>query len=180
MIIIVSDLKKRITELNKSIDKYDEDLLNIENIFVKIKEIWLGEIANAFLEKVELENRKINNNIIELKQLVSVYENIIIDYSNLGNKIFFDFRNKDYVNSLLDDYLTMVLEIMNVFESIHVKYYFIIEKYRMYFKEMIEKINSIRCRYNAILNYLSEKENKIATKSSKIFIEIIKHSDFKM
>lgn len=178
MKIIVSDLKDCVTELNKLIDKYDENLLNIRNIFLKVKEDWFGEMANSFLDKVELEDNKIEKSIIELKQFASVYESIIIDYSNLGNKIIFDFRKQEYVNSLFDNYLEMILEIMNIFNNLPAKYYLIIEKYRLYFKEMVDKIIYIKNKYNNILNYLFENENKIASKCSKLSIEIIKHSEF--
>ena len=180
MKIIVSDLKDCVTELNELIAKYEENLLNLKNIFFKVKEDWFGGMSNSFLDKVEIEDRTVEKNIIELKQILSVYESIIVNYSHLGNKIYFDLRKQEYVNSLFDDYLAIVLEILNIFKSMPVKYYLIIEKYRVYFKEMVENIIYIKEKYNAILNYLSENENKIASKCSKISVEIIKHSDFKM
>lgn len=178
MKIAVSKLKNRVFILNRLLNTYEEDLLNINNCMSDLKINWNGKASSKFFDKTEAEHKKMLLNVQEIKSLISIYDNIISDYINIGDTILFDESKKAYVYDYIQKYLEIIDQIIEIFEKIPVKYYFLIEQHKAYYINLRTIIQSIKEKYVQTFEKIFNNESKINRKCSKISIEIIKQSDF--
>ena len=178
MKIVVSKLKNRVFNLNRLLNTYEEDLLNINNCMSDLKINWGGKVSSKFFDKTEAEHKKMLLNVQEIKSLISIYDDIILDYSNIGDTILFDDSKKNYVYGYFQKYLKIINQILEIFEKIPVKYYFFIEQHKAYYINLRTMIQSIKEKYVQIFDKIFNNESKINRKCSKISIEIIKQSNY--
>ena len=179
MIINVKNIEKNINDLNKLVAIYENNLLNYHNIFSEINKFWIGDKAIRFFDKTNIEQQKINNNIHELKSLISIYQYIVNEYRNIGNNIIIDLRKKDLVNANFDEIIGNIRKIISLYNNIPAVYTNLIYNQKKYFIDLVEIFEYLKKRYNAILDEIYIIESNVKVKISKINIVLIKESDIR-
>lgn len=176
MTINTLNIKTNLNDLNKLLETYQHNSLNLDKCLLECKNYWLGEKANSFLEKVKSEKNEINNNIIELRSLISIYDYILNEYSNIGEEIFYDLKKFAYVNSLFDDYINSIEQIVMMYNKIPISYEYLIGDQKNYFILLKESIISTKNKFNLIIDRINNIEDNVSLKVSQFDIRVIKET----
>ena len=177
MKIVVDDIKKSINNLSNYIDIYENNYLNMNNLFSEIKGYWIGENSILFFNKTDYEQKNIYNNINEIKELLNVYKYIANVYSNFGNEIVSNVEKEEYLATYFNVYLSLIDQIVILYSSIPANYSYLIEDQKSYFINLKRKIINIKNSVKSSCNQISRVEEIIENKVSKIKIDVLKESD---
>ena len=172
-------MKFSISKLDKSIQYYEDINLNIKNCLSDVEHNWYGDSIKLFSNKVQEEQIKIEKNIIELKDVISVYNYCIQEYSLIGKKIEYKFDEIDKLYNYLNDYIDILKQILILYNNIPAKYSYLIEEQKRYFKDSISIIIEIKEKISSLHEKINNIETVVNSKLSKINIEIIKESECK-
>ena len=148
MKINVQEIKDNIKKLDTYVGNYEEDYLNQNYCLLDIEKNWIGNKSKLFLDKVQDEQIKIANNIIEIKNIISIYNYIVYEYSLLGKKVVYNFNTIDKVNEYFNNYIDLLNQILNLYNNIPVKYQNLIEEQKKYFNDCVEIILNVKQKVN--------------------------------
>lgn len=177
MKVVINDLKKSISNLSNYINLYENNCLNMNNLFSEIHDYWIGDNAISFFNKIDLEQKKVNINIGELKSLLNVYKYIVNEYSNFGNDIMANINQEEYLATYFNVYLNIINQIIILYDNIPSSYTYLIDEQRRYFINLKQQISDIKNNLKAACSDISRIETAISNKFSKIKIEVLKESD---
>ena len=172
-------MKNNIILLNKLIDKYEE--LNFEQNYcmLEVKNYWIGKKSDNYFNKVNIEQKQICNNIMEIKLLISIYNYIIHQYSEFCKKnIEYDFNEFDNINNAFNDYFDIIKQIINIYNDIPLKYKYLFEEQKKHFENCISILTNMKQEFNDIYNKINNIESMVSLKLSKFNLEFIKESEF--
>lgn len=118
--INIRSLNENITELNNIISEYNENCLNLFNIMKNLTTFWHDKNAKNFYDKLQIEEKNTNKIIKEIENKKNIYKYIYEEYNNLGNKIKCNLESKDIIISKIDNCISKLTEILNIFKCIDI------------------------------------------------------------
>lgn len=154
----VLELKKELMDLNKIIDEYEENNLNLFNEIKNISFYWNDKTAINFIEVMkieEYESKSIIKDLLSKKNLLSyIYE----EYIDIGKKIKYNVSDSKKTIKLIDEYIEILNDVALSFSSLNI----VKENKNTYeVEEIKEKLNNIK-------NTLINTKDQIARLSKKI------------
>ena len=111
------DLKKiqlEIDNLDKTINRYEENLLNLYNQLLLTSIYWKDKNSLKFNENISQEKKEANIKLLELKSVKNTFKYLISKYENIGQKIEFDLTNREKINKFFDDYILQLEKMINI------------------------------------------------------------------
>ena len=177
MKINCSSINQSIIKLNSLVNDYEYIFINLNNVLENVLNYWSDNDSKLYIEKITIEKRQINKNITELKDIISVYNYILKEYSNIGNDIFFDVNNIGYIYEYLDEYVDLINEIINLYSSISIKYSSIIVDQQNYFINLKNNIDFLRKVIENTVNRVNKIERQVNVKLNNINVDLVKVSD---
>lgn len=180
MYINVKNLKESVNSLKTIVDNYQENSINLNNNLLESKNHWFGDKSSSFFNKINDDNSNVKGNILELNELLNIYDQIIFQYSNIGCDINFDLEKRDSVNNTINNYFNYIDSIINLYDSIPSKFIYLIQNQRKYFVDLKKYLFDIKNQFNLILDNIKNIEDNLSSKLLKYNFEIIKESDISM
>lgn len=108
---------------------------------------------------------------IELKEIIELYNYIYFLYKNFGKKIKFNNSFCNKMNDKFSEYLIIIEQIINIYESIEQVYNNdIIKKHKLYFINLKTNIIDLKNSVNKVINNIIKNEHLINRRISKISI----------
>lgn len=180
MKIDLKELQLRIDSIDKTINEYESNILNLYNQLLSTSIYWKDKRSLKFNEKVTLDKKQANIKLLELKSTEETLKYIISKYENIGQKIKFDLKGKEKINKLLDDYILQLEKILDQYEQIDLSHFnelrVKLTKQELVLKELKNNMKTIKDNINEKFNKLEEIELQIAQRLKKIKIEYIKEA----
>ena len=176
MTVDVKQLKEEIKTYNDLIEEYEGNYLNYYNVLSSFSFYWKDNHAKKFYDSLPREKLNCKNLISELKSIQEVYKYISYKYSEFGDHISINLKNKDYVLRKFDTYLEKADRIIHKYSNLDLSFCpteaSLIRKERdsiLTCKNSIkEKKDSVRDCFNKIENIEKEvryRINRISTVS---------------
>ena len=180
MKIDLKELQLKIDSIDKTINEYESNILNLYNQLLSTSIYWKDKRSLKFNEKVTLDKKQANIKLLELKSTEEILKYIISKYENIGQKIKFDLKGKEKINKLLDDYILQLEKILDQYEQIDLSHFnelrVKLTKQELVLKELKNNMKTIKDNINEKFNKLEEIELQIAQRLNKIKIEYIKEA----
>ena len=119
MTIDVKYLKEQIKAYNDLIEEYEGDYLNYYNMLSSFSFFWNDQHAKRFYSNLPKEKLNCKNLVGELRTIRDVYKYMINKYSEFGNHIKIDLKEKDRVINKFDSYIDKANSIINKFNNLN-------------------------------------------------------------
>ena len=175
------DLKKmqlEIDYLDKTINKYEESLLNLYNQLLLTSIYWKDKNSLKFNENISQEKKEANIKLLELKSVKNTFKYLISKYENIGQKIEFDLTNREKINKFFDDYILQLEKILDQYNGIDMTYFEnlseVLTNQMLSIKELKDNMQTIKDNINKIFDRLEDTEIQVAQLLNKIKVEYIK------
>lgn len=181
MEIQVSRIKEELNELNKLIENYQLNYLNLYNIVNDMSHYWQDHYSNLFFKDIEVRKLEIDNTVSEINNIKNLYNYLIYKYENIGNNIKFNLSNKESIYNKIDNCLNQYQSIINSYNSLDLS--FCGSEVNSIGSQIsrITNAKNILSNYKEelrnIINYIEETEREITRKISEINIEDIKEQE---
>ena len=174
------DLKKiqlEIDNLDKTINRYEENFLNLYNQLLLTSIYWRDKNSLKFNENISQE-KKANIKLLELKSVKNTFKYLISKYENIGQKIEFDLTNREKINKFFDDYILQLEKILKQYNEIDMIYFEnlseVLTNQMLLIKNLKDNMQPIKDNINKIFDRLEETEIQVAQRLNKIKVEYIK------
>jgi len=178
MRILVDNIQSEKNTLEKELESYENNNLNLHNELLQIMDYWQDPFSVSLkkeLQKYKLEENEINKS---LKEMLNIYDFVIKQFSQIGNKIEYNLDNRDLINQKFDNCKEKIKKIISLYNSLNIdatdSLCFLIEKEKIVFNSMLKQTNEIQNSFKDKLNEIKELEDKINSKTNKINIKKIK------
>lgn len=175
------DLKKiqlEIDNLDKTINRYEENLLNLYNQLLLTSIYWKDKNSLKFNENISQEKKEANIKLLELKSVKNTFKYLISKYENIGQKIEFDLTNREKINKFFDDYILQLKKILNQYNEIDMIYFEnlseVLTNQMLLIKKIKGNMQVIKDNVNKIFDKLEDTEIQVAQRLNKIKVEYIK------
>ena len=175
------DLKKiqlEIDNLDKTINRYEENLLNLYNQLLLTSIYWKDKNSLKFNENVSQEKKEANIKLLELKSVKNTFKYLISKYENIGQKIEFDLTNREKINKFFDNYILQLEKILDQYNEIYMTYFEILSEVLtnqiLSIKKIKDNMQVIKDNVNKIFDKLEDTEIQVAQRLNKIKVEYIK------
>ena len=154
----VLELKKELMNLNKIVEEYEKNNLNLFNEIKNISFYWNDKTAINFIEQMkseEYESKSIIKDLLSKENLLSyIYE----EYIDIGKKIKYNVSDSKKTIKLIDEYIEILNDIALSFSTLNI----VKENKNAYeVEEITEKLNAIK-------NTLVNTKGQIVRLSKKI------------
>lgn len=175
------DLKKiqlEIDNLDKTINRYEENLLNLYNQLLLTSIYWKDKNSLKFNENISQEKKEANIKLLELKSVKNTFKYLISKYENIGQKIEFDLTNREKINKFFDDYILQLEKILDQYNGIDMIYFEnlseVLTNQMLSIKKIKGNMQVIKDNVNKIFDKLEDTEIQVAQRLNKIKVEYIK------
>lgn len=175
------DLKKiqlEIDNLDKTINRYEENLLNLYNQLLLTSIYWKDKNSLKFNENVSQEKKEANIKLLELKSVKNTFKYLISKYENIGQKIEFDLTNREKINKFFDNYILQLEKILDQYNEIDMTYFEnlseVLTNQILSIKKIKDNMQVIKDNVNKIFDKLEDTEIQVAQRLNKIKVEYIK------
>lgn len=175
------DLKKiqlEIDNLDKTINRYEENLLNLYNQLLLTSIYWKDKNSLKFNENISQEKKEANIKLLELKSVKNTFKYLISKYENIGQKIEFDLTNREKINKFFDDYILQLEKILDQYNGIDMIYFEnlseVLTNQMLSIKKIKDNMQVIKDNVNKIFDKLEDTEIQVAQRLNKIKVEYIK------
>jgi hypothetical protein len=175
------DLKKiqlEIDNLDKTINRYEENLLNLYNQLLLTSIYWKDKNSLKFNENISQEKKEANIKLLELKSVKNTFKYLISKYENIGQKIEFDLTNREKINKFFDDYILQLEKILDQYNGIDMTYFEnlseVLTNQMLLIKKLKGNMQVIKDNVNKIFDKLEDTEIQVAQRLNKIKVEYIK------
>ena len=175
------DLKKiqlEIDNLDKTINRYEENLLNLYNQLLLTSIYWKDKNSLKFNENISQEKKEANIKLLELKSVKNTFKYLISKYENIGQKIEFDLTNREKINKFFDDYILQLEKILDQYNEIDMTYFEslseVLSNQMLSIKKIKDNMQVIKDNVNKIFDKLEDTEIQVAQRLNKIKVEYIK------
>lgn len=181
MTIDVKSLKEELKAYNDLLEEYEGNYLNYYNVLFSFSFFWNDAHANKFYNSLPKEKLYYKNLLLELKSIQDIYKYMIIKYSNIGNHIHANLKNKDYILKKFDSYIDKCNDIINKFY--HLDLGFCPSEATMIRnrRDSIIRIKNLmkdkKKEIKDLLNKIEDIEKEVNYRINKIDISIIKDTD---
>ena len=175
------DLKKiqlEIDNLDKTINRYEENLLNLYNQLLLTSIYWKDKNSLKFNENISQEKKEANIKLLELKSVKNTFKYLISKYENIGQKIEFDLTNREKINKFFDDYILQLEKMLDQYNGIDMTYFEnlseVLTNQMLLIKKLKGNMQVIKDNVNKIFDKLEDTEIQVAQRLNKIKVEYIK------
>ena len=175
------DLKKiqlEIDNLDKTINRYEENLLNLYNQLLLTSIYWKDKNSLKFNENISQEKKEANIKLLELKSVKNTFKYLISKYENIGQKIEIDLTNREKINKFFDDYILQLEKILDQYNEIDMTYFEslseVLTNQMLSIKKIKDNMQVIKDNVNKIFDKLEDTEIQVAQRLNKIKVEYIK------
>ena len=182
--IDVTKLKNKLEELNKLLETYQENYLNM---YYQIEisdeeEYWVDPHARNFFDDKYFEKSKMEESYDELKEISNLINNIVNRYSNLGGVVEFDLSYRSNILSKFNIYKNKLNRILSSYNDLDYSFasYDIVNA----ISNQIESVRSqlylsdmLRENVIDIMDSINEYEHEIARMIKNISINKIQSVD---
>ena len=175
------DLKKiqlEIDNFDKTINRYEENLLNLYSQLLLTSIYWKDKNSLKFNENISQEKKEANIKLLELKSVKNTFKYLISKYENIGQKIEFDLTNREKINKFFDDYILQLKKILNQYNEIDMIYFEnlseVLTNQMLLIKKIKGNMQVIKDNVNKIFDKLEDTEIQVAQRLNKIKVEYIK------
>lgn len=183
MTIDVKGLKEELKAYNDLLEEYEGNYLNYYNVLSSFSFFWNDAHARKFYNSIPKEKLYYKNLLLELQSIRDVYKYMIMKYSDIGNHIHADLKDKDYILNKFDSYIDKCDDIINEFYNLNLSFCpveaRIIRKKRDSIIDcrdrMIEKRKSVKESLEKIENI----ENEVRYRINRIDVSIMKETDIR-
>lgn len=183
MKVNVSNIKLEVNKLNKLIDEYEHNYLNLYNEVGKVSSYWQDGNSINFFNEVDKYKLMVKTNLDEVKELYNVYQYLIEKYTEFGEKISFDIEKQSSTLRAFDSYMNQINNIINSYKKLDLSFCSYYERETL-MQQMsdLKKYNNllfqIKENFNNTLEKIKEIEKTVNSKISKLSIEFITENDF--
>lgn len=182
MKVDLKELQSKIDSLDKIINEYETNILNLYNQLLSASIYWKDEDSLKFNERISFEKKQASIKFLELKSVKETFKYLISKYENIGQKIVFDLKSKEKINKFLDDYISQLEKISNHYNQINLSNYKSIDNglsikltnQKLVVKKLKNNMKTIKDNINENFNKLEEIEIQIAERLNKLKIVYIK------
>ncbi|MBR1376443.1 MAG: hypothetical protein IJ565_01380 [Bacilli bacterium] len=176
--IKVDKLKDEVVKLNKLIDDYEDNYLNMYHEIMNSNSDWIDGNSITFFSEKDLEKQKRELGVDELKNVSNIYQYIASSYETLANNIKYDLDKKNTINSEINEYIKKINSIIRDYSNLSTKY--VDSSIRIAINNEITKLRKtkskakiLRNTLEEIFNNIEEIEKNVNSKISQIKIDII-------
>lgn len=181
MEINIQNMENYISKLNKTIDNFSNNILNIYNELNWANSNWNDFHARLFFTNVNSEKNKLNNTYDELILLKEVYQTIVNQYREIGNKIKINLENRDIILNKFNSFNEKINELLSLYNNLDLSFCsdiaIMLNKQKNELLKIKEELINIKSKIRDVLMKIEEIEKDINLRLSKIDIEIIKQVD---
>lgn len=183
MKVDVNRLKEEVNGLKTIIDNYEEVYLNLYHELDTVSSSWRDTHASLFFDTVKFEKLSIQTTIAEMREIITVYNDIIVRYSKIGNKITFDLSSKSEIISKCNHYIDILNDIIRKYNDINVSSYSTESQYIVSERHTLEQTHKdvveLKEKINSKFQLIEQLEKEISRKINKIKIEVMKENSGK-
>ena len=176
MVINLKYIKNELEKLNALIDVYEENSLNIKNSLKSVSFFWIGELEHKFINEVNDKMKKLDLNLIDLESTKDIYNYIINQYSNIGNRIEYNNSIKikvfEYLDITITEYDNLLQKYNEINYSLDGQLTPIIEQERISLINNKKYLENYTSSIKTMYNRLDEIEKNINQKIYKLTSEM--------
>ena len=118
MEINIGHLKTELSNLNKLLEEYNINNLNMYNELSKTGSYWIDNHSIMFSNTISFEKLKVNKVYKEMKELKEIYQYMIISYQDIGNKIKINISGREDVLNKFDNITSMINKVINEYNNL--------------------------------------------------------------
>lgn len=178
MKIQIDDIQNQLIFLNKQYDIYYDNYLKLYNILMDSSNYWNDMNSKAFYDKIITQKKDLNFILVEIKEVIDLYDYIYQLYKNIGKKIEFNigFRNK--MNEQFSLYLKCIDDIIKIYNNLNIEMNdeFLLQK--NHFISVRKTLIDIQDKINSILDEIDKNEHLINKRMSSINIQKLAVKDY--
>ncbi|MBO5138555.1 MAG: hypothetical protein J6B89_02830 [Bacilli bacterium] len=182
MDINIDSLKIEVNKLNKLLQEYEQNYLNLYNELSSTSFFWKDKNAIDFSTNLNKEKFDVHLTLDELKKIRDVYNYVISKYQDLGSKIKFNLTVRDDVYSRFNSYLGRLDEIINCYKAMDLSFCTLNESSLV--SSELKKLSDVKNRVlqlkdkiKSIFDNIELIENEVNLRLSKIKLGIIKEDE---
>lgn len=181
MKIDLKGLQLEIDKLDKTINSYEKNILNLYNQLSSVSIYWKDKNALRFIENVNVVKKQANVKLIELKSVKESLKYLIYKYESIGQQIEFDLKKKTIINKIFDDYILKLEKINKKYNQIDLVYFNSLSdafiKQQITIQSIENDIKNIKFNINRTFDKLEEIELQFAQRLKKIKVDYIREMD---
>lgn len=181
MKIDLKGLQLEIDKLDKTINSYEKNILNLYNQLSSVSIYWKDKKALRFSESVNVVKKQANVKLIELKSVKESFKYLIYKYESIGQQIEFDLKKKTIINKIFDDYILKLEKINKKYNQIDLVYFNSLSddfiKQQITIQSIENDIKNIKFNINRTFDKLEEIELQFAQRLKKIKVDYIREMD---
>ena len=179
MFINSEKLSIELKKLLSLIDKYNDIYINYYNTLNESSTYWSSPLSVRFFSDTSIEKNNVEMTIANLKNLSSIYNYMVEEYSEIGKKIRYDLSYENSLNQLFNKYIEKIDSTLILYRnlSLETEDVEIINKQMEALKNNKKRIIDIKNYYNELFNKLKEIEIEVKNKLLTLDIKYIKEND---
>lgn len=178
MEININSLKQELSALNKLIEEYNINNLNMYNTFSSTTPYWIDPHSILFQNNINFEKIKVTKTYNEMIELKDIYNYMITSYQNIGDKIKINISGRENILNKFDNIISMINSIINKYNNLdysfaNVNIITMLNKEKTELNQTKERIINLKTDIYKKFNYIENIEREIALKISRINIEYL-------
>ena len=164
--INVESMEKELISLNKIIESYEQNCLNLFNEINFSYVYWKDPIALKYYNQISKEKENTIKFLYNLKNTTKLYTYIINSYKEIGQKITYYLENKDKIISYLNKITNQYQNIISEYDNLDTSFLNMNEKNKIF--SLKNQISRAYQKYENIKNNIIKQMKKIEDTESKI------------
>lgn len=176
MIINTKDISDEISRLDKIIEEYDGNIMNLKNSINSIPFFWNSpearKISNSFFDTI----KKNEISTYEIKEVRDVYNEIKNKYSSLGKKIEYNLNYEQSIYEIINENRIKYQEIINLYKSIECErdktLYSMIKKEQDLVENTLNNLEIVCKEIKTTFSEIKELDIIISNRLSKVDVQV--------
>ena len=119
MEVKVTEIKSNLKKLKNNISKFEQAIMDMNNIFNSLSTCWNDAKASVFFEEINSQKKAFDIQIEQLQQTVNIYSSIISQYNEFGNNIYFDLDQKESIENMFNQYINKLNSINGSYNNLN-------------------------------------------------------------
>lgn len=181
MEINISRLQTEISNYNNKVQKYEDCMQNLYNVFSQSSFCWQDAKSNTFSDNLHLEKRDVTEIINNLNQVGNIYKYVLEKYEKFGKKIKYDLSYASEIKKSFDKLISSLNDLIRRYSALDLsfnpseKQLILKEKHKII--SIKENLEDLKVQVSKIFDEIEEIEKEVNHKISKINIKVIKEND---
>lgn len=170
--INTKNINSEIVSLNKLIEDYNTNYLNLFNNINQIQSSWIGETAEKYFDQINQDKMNTEKLLNQIKSEEEIYKYIYNSYKELGSSIKCNLNAKEELINKVNNCIDKSTEILNIYQSINTSKAYeerdsIIKK-RENTKKVLNKYKEVKENIKKVYQKIEEIEQEVNTRIDKI------------